>query len=150
MKKIVCLILLVLFCILITHSCSGETNEYVWKDTHKVYKNTDYQILNGTLDGEKVRSMSNMKYNECIVGEIISMEETNEAVYLYGTFTKHQVYAILDILNNKVKMYAEVEEGDTLCMTELDNMIKAGDVIYLDSYEDFSESEKEVFERITK
>ena len=76
------------------------------------------------------------------------MEETDEMVYVYGTFTKHPIYAAINIVDNKVKMYAEVEEGDTLCMTQLYNMIKAGDAIYLDTYEDFSDSEKGIFEKL--
>ena len=101
-------------------------------------------------DGKIIRGINNRKYNQCIVDEILGMEETNEMVYVYGEFTKHPIYAVIDIVDNKVKMYAEVEEGDTLCMTQLYNMIKAGDAMYLNNYEEFSNSEREAFERLGK
>ena len=149
MKKSLILIFLVLLWVLISSSCSN-IDDGGWKDTHKIYENTDYEILNHSRDGKIIRGINNRKYNQCIVDEILGMEETNEMVYVYGEFTKHPIYAVIDIVDNKVKMYAEVEEGDTLCMTQLYNMIKAGDAIYLNNYEEFSKSEREVFERLGK
>ena len=149
MKKSLILIFLVLLWVLISSSCSN-IDDGGWKDTHKIYENTDYEILNHSRDGKIIRGINNRKYNQCVVDEILGMEETNEMVYVYGEFTKHPIYAVIDIVDNKVKMYAEVEEGDTLCMTELYNMIKEGDAIYLNNYEDFLESEREAFERLGK
>ncbi len=149
MKKSLILIFLVLLWVLISSSCSNIDNGG-WKDTHKIYENTDYEILNHSRDGKIIRGINNRKYNQCIVDEILGMEETNEMVYVYGEFTKHPIYAVIDIVDNKVKMYAEVEEGDTLCMTQLYNMIKAGDAMYLNNYEEFSNSEREAFERLGK
>ena len=97
-----------------------------------------------------IRGINNRKYNQFIVEKILAMEETDEMVFVYGEFTKHPIYAVIDIIDNKVKMYAEVEEGDTLCMTELYNMIKTGDAIYLNNYEDFLESEREIFAKLKK
>lgn len=121
-----------------------------WKDTHKIYKNSDYEILNRSENGRIIRGINNRKYNQCIVDKILAMEETDEIVYAYGEFTKHPIYVVIDILDNKVKMYAEVEEDDTLCMTDLYNMIKAGDVIYLNNYIDFSNSEQKIFDKLKK
>lgn len=149
MKKSLILIFLVLLWVLISSSCSN-IDDGGWKDTHKIYENTDYEILNHSRDGKIIRGINNRKYNQCIVDEILGMEETNEMVYVYGEFTKHPIYAAIDIVDNKVKMYAEVEEGDTLCMTQLYNMIKAGDAMYLNNYEEFSNSEREAFERLGK
>ncbi len=149
MKKSLILIFLVLLWVLISSSCSN-IDDGGWKDTHKIYENTDYEILNHSRDGKIIRGINNRKYNQCIVDEILGMEETNEMVYVYGEFTKHPIYAVIDIVDNKVKMYAEVEEGDTLCMTQLYNMIKAGDATYLNNYEEFSKSERKVFERLGK
>lgn len=149
MKKRLILIFLVLLWVLISSSCSN-IDDGGWKDTHKIYENTDYEILNHSRDGKIIRGINNRKYNQCIVDEILGMEETNEMVYVYGEFTKHPIYAVIDIVDNKVKMYAEVEEGDTLCMTQLYNMIKAGDAMYLNNYEEFSNSEREAFERLGK
>lgn len=141
--------LLVLLWVSILSSCSN-IDDGGWKDTHKIYENTDYEILNHSRDGKIIRGINNRKYNQCIVDEILAIEETDEMVYVYGEFTKHPVYAVIDIVDNKVKMYAEVQEGDTLCMTELYNMIKADDAIYLNEYEDFLEYEKEVFKKLSE
>lgn len=149
MKKSLILIFLVLLWVLISSSCSN-IDDGGWKDTHKIYENTDYEILNHSRDGKIIRGINNRKYNQCIVDEILGMEETNEMVYVYGEFTKHPIYAVIDIVDNKVKMYAEVEEGDTLCMTQLYNMIKAGDAMYLNNYEEFLNSERDAFERLGK
>ena len=149
MKKSLILIFLVLLWVLISSSCSN-IDDGGWKDTHKIYENTDYEILNHSRDGKIIRGINNRKYNQCIVDEILGMEETNEMVYVYGEFTKHPIYAVIDIVDNKVKMYAEVEEGDTLCMTQLYIMKKAGDAMYLNNDEEFSTSEWEAFERLVK
>ena len=104
-----------------------------------------YAVLTHTRDGKIIRGINNRKYNQFIVDNILAMEETDENVYVYGEFTKHPIYVVIDIVDNNVKMYAEVEEGDTLCMTQLYNMIQAGDAVYLNDYEDFSESERKIF-----
>lgn len=149
MRKSLILVFLVLLWVSISSSCSN-IDDGGWKDTHKIYKNTDYEILNHSIDGKTIRGINNRKYNQCIVDKILAMEETDEMVYVYGEFTKHTIYAVIDIVDNKVKMYAEVDEGDTLCMTELYNMIKAGDATYLNNYEEFSKNERKVFERLGK
>ena len=149
MKKSLILIFLVLLWVSISSSCSN-IDDGGWKDTHKIYENTDYVILNHSREGKKIRVINNRKYNQCIVDPIIAMEETDEMVYVYGEFTNHPIYAVIDIVDNKVKMYAEVEEGDTLCMTQLYNMIQAGDAVYLNDYEKFSESERKIFDSMKK
>lgn len=149
MRKIPILIILVLLWVSISSSCSN-IDDGGWKDTHKIYKNTDYEILNHSENDRMIRGINNRKYNQFIVEKILAMEETDEMVFVYGEFTKHPIYAVIDIIDNKVKMYAEVEEGDTLCMTELYNMIKTGDAIYLNNYEDFLESEREIFAKLKK
>lgn len=147
MKKSRRLTVLVLLCVFLLSSCTN-IDDGGWKDTHKIYENTDYEILNDTEEGNIIRGINNRKYNQCIVDKILAMEETDEKVCVYGVFTKHPIYVVIDVADNKVKLYAEVEEGDTLCMTELYNMIKAGDATYLNTYEEFSDSEKELFARL--
>ncbi len=146
MKNVLLLTLVITFLLLLSTLCSNV--DYGGKDTHKVYGDGVYVILTHSTNDGIIRGINNRKYNEFIVDEIFAMEETDEMVYVYGTFTKHPIYAAVNIVNNKVKLYAEVEEGDTLCMTQLYNMIKAGDAIYLDTYEEFSDNEREIFERL--
>ena len=123
--------------------------DYGGKDTHKVYGNGVWASYTTKSGGDKiVRGINNRKYNQFIVDEIIALDERDDTIYVYGTFTKNPVYAIIYLTDNKVKMHAEVREGDTLCMTQLYNMIMAGDAIYLDNYDDFSEDEKQIFDKL--
>ena len=146
MKKLLFLAIAFILILLASNSCSNV--DYGGKDTHKVYGNGVYAILNHSRDDKLIRSIHNRKYNQCIIDNIIAMEETDEFVYVYGEFTKLPVYAVIDIINNKVKLHAEVEDDDTLCITQLYNMIKAGDAIYLDNYEDFSEDERKILDKL--
>ena len=109
MRKRLILIFLVLLWVSILSSC-GNIDDGGWKDTHKIYENTDYEILNHSRDGKIMRGINNRKYNQCIVDEILAIEETDEMVYVYGEFTKHPVYTVIDIVDNKVKMYAELTQ----------------------------------------
>ena len=148
MRKMLLRTLLILFAAMILSSCSNV--DYGGRDTHKVYGDGVYAVLTHTRDGKIIRGINNRKYNQFIVDNILAMEETDENVYVYGEFTKHPIYVVIDIVDNNVKMYAEVEEGDTLCMTQLYNMIQAGDAVYLNDYEDFSESDRKIFDRMKK
>lgn len=146
MKKIFFLVIVLILILLASNS--RDNVYYGGKDTHKVYGNGVYAILTHSRDDKHIRGIHNRKYNQCLIDEIIAMEETDKFVYVYGEFTKYPVYAIIDIVNNKVKLHAEVEDDDTLCITQLYNMIKAGDAIYLDNYEDFSEDERNILDKL--
>ena len=128
-------------------SCSNV--HYGGKDTHKVYGNGVWASITTRSGGDKIiRGLNNRKYNEFIVDEIIAMEESDDTLYVYGTFIKNPVYAIIYLTDNKVKLHAELIYSDTLCMTQLYNMIMAEDAIYLDNYDDFSDDEKKIFDKL--
>ena len=90
-----------MFLLLIVLLCSCGVDSNIWKDTHKVLGDGTYQIFNHTRDGVKIKGISNSKYHECIVDEIVAMKETEEYLYVYGKFTEHDVYTVIDIINNK-------------------------------------------------
>ena len=128
-------------------SCSDDGN--VWKDTHKVYGDGTYQIINNyKQDGTAIKGVSNSKCHQCIVDEIIFMEEIEECLYVYGKFTGHDVYAIINTNNNKAKYFVIIQPDDVLGMTNINDLIESGTFEFLDSYDDFTDEEKEIFEKM--
>ena len=144
MKKVFCSIC-VLF-VLIMCSCNDNTN--VWKDTHKVYGDGTYQIFNHKKNGIDIKGISNSKCHQCIIDEIRSIKEIDEFVYVYGKFTGHDVYTVIDTNNNKAKYFVICEPGDVLGMTNINELIKSGTFEFLSSYDYFNEKEKEIFNDI--
>lgn len=140
MRKIMYFMLL--FLVVMLCSCDNDSN--VWKDTHKVLGDGTYQIFNHTSDGVKIKGISNSKYHQCIVDEIISMKEFEEDLYVYGKFTEHDVYTIIDISNNKAKYFVVIEQDDVLGMTNINDLINSGTFDFLESYDEFSDDEKEI------
>ena len=78
-------------------SCSIQTNE--WKDTHRLLGDGTYQIFNSHVNEERAYGISNALCSQCIVDEIIKLEEKNNAMYVYGKFTEHNVYVSIDLIN---------------------------------------------------
>lgn len=141
MKKIVYFMLLFLIVMLCT--CNNDSN--IWKDTHKVLGDGTYQIFNHTNDGVKIKGISNSKCHQCIVDEIVAMKESEEYLYVYGKFTEHDVYTVIDKINNKAKYYVVIEQDDVLGMTNINDLINSGTFEFLENYDEFSDSEKETF-----
>lgn len=147
-KKILYFIGVLLMSIsLITKLCSCSVNDSnVWKDTHKVLGDGTYQIFNHTSDGVKIKGISNSKYHQCIVDEIVAMKEFEENLYVYGKFTEHDIYTIINLDNNKTKYYAVIEQDDVLGMTNINDLINSGTFVLLESYDGFDKTEKNIFD----
>ena len=139
MKKIFIISLL----FIATISACGS-NVDIWKDTHKVYGDGTYQIFNQKRDGVDIKGISNSKYHQCIIDEILSMRDIDGILYVNGKFTGHTVYAIINTVNNTVKYYAELQEDDVLGMTNINDLISSGTFELLPSYNDFSDEEKAI------
>ena len=146
MRKIVYFLLL--FLVVMLCSCNADSN--VWKDTHKVLGDGTYQIFNHTNDGVKIKGISNNKYHQCIVDEIIAMKEFEDKVYVYGKFTEHDVYTIIDISSNKAKYFVVIEQDDVLGMTNINDMINSGTFEFLESYDEFNDDEKTILNSLNE
>lgn len=144
LRKIVYFIFLLLLVML----CSCNNNSDIWKDTHKVLGDGTYQIFNHTDDGIKIKGISNSKCHQCIVDKIIAMNETEQSLYVYGKFTEHDVYAVIDLNNNKAKYFAVLEKDDVLGMTNINDLINSETLEILENFDDFDESEKEILENL--
>ena len=143
MKKI---FIISLIFIVIMGGCGNNID--MWKDTHKVYGDGTYQIFNQKKDDVDIKGISNSKYHQCIIDEIVSMKDIDGVLYVNGKFTEHTVYTIINTLNNKVKYYVELQEGDVLGMTNINDLISSGDFELLHSYDDFSDAEKEILDSL--
>ena len=142
MKKYLVFIFVIL--LLFITACNTEKKYDEWKDTHKVYGDGTYQIFNQKRDGVDIKGISNSKYHQCIIDEILSMKDIDGILYVNGKFTEHTVYAIINTVNNTVKYYAELQEDDVLGMTNINDLISSGTFELLPSYNDFSDEEKAI------
>ena len=144
MKKIYIIISLILIAIM--SACGNNADG--WKDTHKVYGDGTYQVFNQKKNNVDIKGISNSKYHQCIVDEIVSMKDIDGILYVNGKFTEHTVYTIINTFNNKVKYYVELPEGDVLGTTNINDLISSGDFELLQSYDDFSDKEKVIFDNL--
>lgn len=142
MKKYLVFIFVIL--LLFITACNTEKKYDEWKDTHKVYGDGTYQIFNQKRDDVDIKGISNSKYHQCIIDEILSMKDIDGILYVNGKFTEHTVYAIINTVNNTVKYYAELQEDDVLGMTNINDLISSGTFELLQSYNDFSDEEKAI------
>lgn len=146
MKRYLWIILLIF---LLSAACDKNTPKYEeWKDTISSFGDGTYQIFNQKKDNVDIKGISNSKYHQCIIDEIISLKDIDGVLYVNGKFTEHTVYAVINTLNNKVKYYVELQEGDVLGMTNINDLISSGDFELLHSYDDFSDAEKEILDSL--
>ena len=146
MKRYLWIILLIF---LMAATCDKNTPKYEeWKDTISSFGDGTYQIFNQKKDNVDIKGISNSKYHQCIIDEIISLKDIDGVLYVNGKFTEHTVYAVINTLNNKVKYYVELQEGDVLGMTNINDLISSGDFELLHNYDDFSDAEKEILDSL--
>lgn len=146
MKRYLWIILLIF---LLSAACDKNTPKYEeWKDTISSFGDGTYQIFNQKKDNVDIKGISNSKYHQCIIDEIISLKDIDGVLYVNGKFTEHTVYAVINTLNNKVKYYVELQEGDVLGMTNINDLISSGDFELLHKYDDFSDAEKEILDSL--
>lgn len=133
--------------VLLLCSCGADSN--VWKDTHTTYGNGTYQVFNHKKDGESIKGISNSICHQCIVDKIIALEENDTKVYVYGEFTGHEVFTVIDTTDNIATYFVKIEPTDVLGMTNINELISSGTFVFLEKYEDFSEEDKEFFSKIS-
>ena len=146
MKRYLWIILLIF---LLAAARDKNTPKYEeWKDTISSFGDGTYQIFNQKKDNVDIKGISNSKYHQCIIDEIISLKDIDGVLYVNAKFTEHTVYAVINTLNNKVKYYVELQEGDVLGMTNINDLISSGDFELLHNYDDFSDAEKEILDSL--
>lgn len=136
----------IISCILMLTVCSCGTKTNEWKDTHRLLGDGTYQIFNNHVNGKKAYGISNALCNQCIVDVIIKSKEVDDVMYVYGKFTGHDVYVSIDLKNNYARYFVKIEPDDVLGMTEIEKLKDSGTFEMLSTYDDFSDSEKMVFD----
>lgn len=158
MEKI-CLLTVAILVFGIMSGC-GEPDTEPWKnigkDTHKVYGDGTYQIVNySNVDEDKIyRAIINDRCDECCVDEVCNIKETEDKIYVYGknkdhdaykNNEDHDVYLTIDMVTNIGKYFEFVPPGEESELMFKELLIDTGKFEILNSYEEFDVEEKEMF-----
>lgn len=131
-------------------------NKYdIGRDTHEAYCSAKYQILRGPDDDF---CLYDEKYRECIVQDVIDYKETKEKVYIYGqdpcssisSRTHYDIYLFIDKEKEQITIWLYSKRQAEMLMPKGKKMRSERDLIILDSYEEFSEEDRKVFDTLSK
>lgn len=142
MKKKVTLIICMLF---ILCSCGNKLNPEWYpygagKDI--VYTFGDGKFFLGkTIDGIDLSMFKDDGSNGVILAFVNEYKKKKDKLYIYSD----EGYCVIDEKNNIAKVFIIVEKQHFLNLAGEDNAI-----LYLSSYEDFSEEEKNIFKSMKK
>lgn len=146
MKKY-CLIFIFVITIILSACSNGANNS--WKDTEQIYGDGTYQMFHHTERGRAVSGIINKKYNQCVLNEVLSYYEYDNKLYFMGIFNEYEIYAIINLQNNIVKYYPKIDSNnDILGMIHMDDMIKAGDLILINQFTEFTEDEQNILNQL--
>lgn len=134
-------ILLLSFC-----SCGTETNE--WKDTIESFGDGTYQVIHQIKNGENIEILSNVKHNQCTITEIMEYKVANNMVYFVGKYHSQNVCCILDPKTNLLRYYVDKSNNEEFIMIYLNNLLEDKQIEFIDSYDDFSDEEKYIFDSL--
>lgn len=126
----------------------GYRNEYeTWIDTKNTFGNGEYQQYlnnNGGLD------LFNMKYNCPIINSVINYIEKEDKVFFVGYIydkdnNSLKVLAILYLKDNLLKFYTVDHKFEEYMILYSPQMITDNKLIIVESFEDFSSEEQDIF-----
>ena len=144
-KAFVCIVALIL-CL---SACKSDYKYDIWKDTVCAYGDGTYQILHQSIDGDDGEELQNCKYNQCVLTEIDSYEETDDCVYFIGKYYSQDIWCKLYVDDNLLIYYVK-DNGDEFIMTYLSEMQEDNQIKILSKYEEFSEDDMGFFETLTE
>ena len=124
-----------------------DTYDYpLGRDTHEVYFNGLYQTLRGASgDGHETFSLYNAKYNEILIDTIEFDMKGKDTLYFSGTnWGMSDVYCVIDKKTAVLKLY-EPSEQKPGRGTALFQMMKNGDMEYIEKYTQFTKREQQMF-----
>lgn len=139
--------IILIFILLLVSGCNSSGYD-TWKDTHNVYGDGTYVSYHSTYDGRSVYGINNTICNQSVVEEILSEKTNNDKTYIYGMFYPYKVYMIINNVENTAKYYVDIKENEVLGMTNINELIASGTFEFLQSYDDFSDAEKEMFDSL--
>ena len=146
MKKSIALIILLVMILSLT-ACGTKLNK-TWyplgpgKDTVCIVGNGKFS-LGKTISGIHL-SMHTNEYNtsfDVLLAFVNSYKKKNDKLYVYSD----EGYCVVDIKNNTAKLLITVE---VQYYNDLDSEYE--EIAFLSSYDDFSDEDKKVFEKLVK
>ena len=147
MKRSLGIILLIL---LFITACNKSLPKYEeWKDTISSFGDGTYQIIHQNNDGENIKILTNCKHNQCVLTKINSYIEKDNYVYFIGSYYSKKVFCKLNISENMLSYFFE-NNDDEFIMVYLNDMLVDKQIGLLSSYNEFSETDKNKFEKLTR
>ncbi len=149
-KKVILIITIALFFV-VGSSCTNVKLKYdIWKDTVEYFGDGTYQILHGVdTNGESVESLSNLKYNQCLLTIVDAYKQLDNNVYFIGEYeTADDVRCVVDANTNVCKYYAEPNTEEEPRMVYAYDMQKNKELILIKDYNDFSEQDRAIFQEM--
>ncbi len=138
------IIIIILLYLCIPNSYNKKIKYDSWKDTVESFGDGTYQILHQVWHGENINILTNVAYNEAVITEIYNYSVNDEVVYFYGVYHSQMVYAALYVNDNLLKYYVD-KSNDDFTMTYINNMLKDKQIELIESYNDFTEIEQDIF-----
>ena len=128
---------------------SPNDNKYTgWKDTHIVYGDGTYVSYHMVNNGKDVYGITNTKCNQSIVEEILDEKKIDEKIYIIGLFYPYKVFVVINTNTNIARYYPIISSGEILGMTNINDLISSGTFEFLQSYDNFTNEEKKVFDSL--
>ena len=128
-------------------ACNKNAQYDEWKDTIASYGDGTYQIIHQTIDNKTVEILTNCKHNQCVMTDINKYIQENDCVYFVGSYYSKKVFCKLNTTNNMLSYFAE-ENDEELIMVYLNNMLDDKQIEIYKSFDDFSNEDKDIFEKI--
>lgn len=144
MKKIIIVCIIIIWCLCVV-SCSNKTLYNEGKDTVKSYGDGRYQIMHQVNNNMPIQILMNCKYNQCMMSIINNYSEDGNNVYFIGNYNDTEVYCVLDKKTNYLKYYAKSANYDDMHIIYAYDMQSANELLLLDDFDSFSETEKQEF-----
>ncbi len=147
-KKHLLYIIVLLTFTFIFVSCNDNRNYTGWKDTHEIYGDGTYSSFAYSLNNQIAYGLSNNIYHEPMIDQILSEKEVDGKLYVYGNHLSFTAYIIIDLKNGTAIYYPTNNENESLMIFSINRMIADGDLKVLSTYNDFSEQDRAIFQKM--
>ena len=162
MKKTICVLLVLLVgYVVIANAMRPEIKYPAGRDTKESFGDGTYQILTGrTAEGLYMEGLHNCEYHSWIIPQVENFRITNGRVYVAGNGSRsfsenevlteytYEIYAVIELESNTLALCVIPDSSlaPDMYYGQLDEMIKNGDIRWLNQFADFSNEDRAVFE----
>lgn len=143
LKKIFVLYIAAL--IVFVSACNSGLKYEEGKDTVYAYGDGTYQVLHNNAGNQKLKQLMNCKHNQCVLTQIETYKNMDNAAYFIGKYYTQKVLCKLSVDNNCLYYYVENGTDDEFIMVYLTDMQYDNQIVILSSFDEFSDEEREIF-----